>query len=160
MYRFELFPRTARRRPAVACAEHPLTSLHREMTNLFGDRLGRFHESDEASVTFPALNVSEAEGAFRVTAELPGMDLEGVSVTVEENLLVIAGEKTAESEEDGREFHRRERTSGRFRRALTLPKDIDVEAIEASFTQGVLTVTLPRVKEEEAGRKTIEIKTG
>ena len=88
------------------------------------------------------------------------MDLVGVSVTVEENLLVIAGEKTAESEEEGREFHRRERTSGKFRRALTLPKDIDVEAIEASFAQGVLTVTLPRVKEEEAGRKTIEIKTG
>ncbi|MDV7143155.1 Hsp20/alpha crystallin family protein [Tropicimonas sp. TH_r6] len=104
-------------------------------------------------------NVSETDKEIRLTAELPGLTDEDVEVSVVGNRISIQGEKKSEKdetrEEDGRQFHRIERSSGAFQRVLALPFEIDPEGVEAEVRDGVLTVSLP--KPEEIVEKTRKI---
>jgi HSP20 family protein len=86
--------------------------------------------------------VHAADGEVRVSAELPGMDEKDVEVLVDNDVLTIRGEKKSEHEDQGRRFS--ERYYGRFERAIALPFEVDEEKAEASFKNGVLTVTLPK----------------
>ncbi len=134
-------------------------SLHRDMDRLFEDFMrGSFYrpfmqmpEAWNLGDVSPTVDVNEDEKAFRVAVELPGMDDKDIDVTLSEGLLTIRGEKKQEQEEKGKEFYRKERTFGSFRRALPIPGDVDETKIEASFKKGVLTILLP--KTEEARRK-------
>ena len=105
-------------------------------------------------------NVSETDKEFCVTAELPGMTEADVDVSVTGDRIVIRGEKKSEkeerSDEEGREYHRIERTSGSFQRTMTLPFTIDADKVEAQVKDGVLTVTIP--KPPEAVEKTRKVK--
>lgn len=158
MYRFELWPRRAR--PAQAA--YPVSSFQKELNDLFEDFFTSPSRlpAERVSEFAPLLNVSEADGAFRITFELPGLEEKDVEVSVDDNLLVVSGQKVDERAEEGedRKWHCRERTSGSFRRALTLPTDADTEAIEATFKNGVLTVVIPRKKEPEASVRKIEVR--
>ena len=101
----------------------------------------------------PALNLSETENDYEVTVELPGMEREQVNVEIEEGNLRISGEKHEEKEEQDKAFHRIERRHGEFRRMVHLPGMVKEDKVEAKFTDGVLTVTIP--KSEEAKPKTL-----
>ncbi|MHA6261820.1 Hsp20/alpha crystallin family protein [Arenibacterium sp. CAU 1754] len=106
-------------------------------------------------------NVSETDTEICVTAELPGIEMEDVDVSVAGNRLTIKGEKKSEKEEkgeeEGREFHRIERSSGSFFRAMTLPFDIEPDSVKAGTKNGVLTVTVPKPKEAVTQSRKIEI---
>jgi len=106
----------------------------------------------------PAIDIREGDQAYFVTAELPGIDPKEVEITVQENMLLIKGEKKFEHEDKGEGYHRMERTYGSFRRSINLPKGVDVEHIEASFNNGLLTLTLPRLPETKPEARRIEIK--
>ena len=111
---------------------------------------------------FPAVNVEEGTDELLLTAELPGMAEEDVSLEIENNILTIRGEKREEPDEerdegdDKRSYHVWERRYGSFQRAFTLPKSVVVDEIKADFDNGILTVKLP--KATEAKSRTIEIK--
>jgi HSP20 family protein len=109
--------------------------------------------------TFPRVNVSENPEAWRVTAELPGLDEKDVQVSFESNLLLIAGKKADEKEEKGRTWYRRERRSGEFSRAIELPATIDMTKATATFQKGVLVVDVPKMPEAKSPRRTIEVKS-
>lgn len=96
----------------------------------------------------PRLDVVETEKTVEVKAELPGLDKKDVEVTLDRGLLVIKGEKKEEKEEKGKYYHRVERHQGTFCRTVRLPAEVREEKIEASFKDGVLTVTLPKVEAE------------
>jgi HSP20 family protein len=104
----------------------------------------------------PALDVAETEHAFTVTAELPGLAKEDVSITVENGVLTISGEKKFEEEKKDKAYHRIERAFGSFARSLTLPKEVEAEKAEATFKDGVLTIELPKV--EHAKPRTVKVK--
>jgi HSP20 family protein len=123
-----------------------LETLQREM-NQFTN--GRAH--------VPSIDVVENEKELRITAELPGLEEKDVEVTLDQGVLSLRGEKRFEHEEQGNNFHRVERSYGTFHRAIYLPVDVNADKIEASFRQGVLTVTLP--KSEKAQPKKISVKT-
>jgi HSP20 family protein len=89
-------------------------------------------------------------------AELPGMTREDVQITLENNVLSIAGERKFEKDVKGESYHRLERTFGTFARSFTLPANVKTDKVEATFKDGVLTVTLPKV--EEAKPRRVEIK--
>ena len=91
------------------------------------------------------LDVSETDNEFTVTADLPGLEEKDINVEVSNNILRIGGEKKLDHEEKGKNFHRIERVSGSFDRSIQLPSPINEENIQASFKNGVLTITLPRV---------------
>jgi HSP20 family protein len=104
----------------------------------------------------PALNVVEGEHAFTITCELPGVAKDDVSITIEDGVLTIAGEKKREEEHKDKSWHRIERAYGSFQRQMTLPKGVDGDRADASFKDGVLTIELP--KTEQAKPKTLKVK--
>ena len=116
----------------------------------------RFYEPKNAGDLVPRLDVSETEREVKVTAELPGMDEKDVTVTLEGDVLTLRGEKKADAEEKGKNFHRVERTYGSFQRVVTLPVEVDATKVAAGFKKGVLTVTL--AKSPAAQTRKIEIK--
>jgi len=130
------------------------------------NRLSRFFEDAQAPSAdgprswAPAVNVAESREDLVLTAELPGLTANDVTLEVENNVLTISGEKTevrTEGSEDTR-FHVWERSFGSFHRTFTLPRSVRPEDITAVFDNGVLTVTLP--KAPEAKGRTIEIAEG
>ncbi|MFP4039691.1 MAG: Hsp20/alpha crystallin family protein [Desulfosudaceae bacterium] len=103
----------------------------------------------------PSVDVSESNGNMQVRAELPGLNPEDIDVNVTGDLLTIKGEKTSESEEEDRDFYRRESFTGAFQRTIPLPEEADSENVQASFKNGVLNITLP--KTESTRSKKVEI---
>src|SRR5258707_4005726 len=137
----------------------PLLALHREVNRLFDD-LWRGFDTPLASIgafaPWPSLDVAETEDAFRVTAELPGLEEKDVEVMLNDDVLTISGEKKLES--SGKEsVSRSERFHGQFERRLDLGALIDRDKVTAAFSNGVLTITLPKAEEAKARVKRIAI---
>lgn len=103
----------------------------------------------------PELNVYETDTKFEITVALPGMNKEDIDIGFENNTITISGERELK-EENGTKYHRIESRFGKFERSLPLPNVIDEENISATYDNGVLTVTAPKLK-EKAGKK-IEVK--
>ncbi len=95
----------------------------------------------------PAIDVFEKEDRFMVKADLPGMKMEDIDVSVVGNSLVIKGEKKSESEVKEEDYYRAERSYGSFFRSMPFPSDVDVKKIDATYENGVLEVTLPKMAE-------------
>jgi HSP20 family protein len=104
----------------------------------------------------PVCDIYETEKEIMVKAELPGVKKENVSVSIENNLLTLYGERKFEEETKKENYHRVERTYGEFMRSFTLPAFVDNAKIQAEFKDGILTLTLPKL--EEAKPKQIEVK--
>jgi HSP20 family protein len=104
----------------------------------------------------PLVDISEDDQEYLIKAELPGIEKDHVKVTMENGLLLIAGERTSENEEKNKKYHRVERSYGSFLRTFGLPDDADGTKIKADFKNGVLKVHVP--KSENAKPKSIEIK--
>ena len=131
-----------------------MNRLHDEMNRLFG-RYGNGTREFSAG-GYPPLNLWEDENNFYVEAELPGFDLDNLEMYVNgENQLSIKGDRKQPSLVKGT-WHRQERGYGSFGRLIELPGAVDSGKVAANFTQGVLTITLP--KKEESKPRRIEVK--
>ncbi len=108
--------------------------------------------------SIPAVDVTETDKAFEITAELPGMDEKNVEVKTANGGLTIKGEKKDEREEKKKDYYLSERRYGSFERYFTLPEGVDADKIEANFKKGVLIVTLPKKPEAQKAAKKIEVK--
>jgi HSP20 family protein len=106
----------------------------------------------------PALDISERKDAYLVTVELPGVEADDLEITMEDGLLTIQGERHFAHDSSEQQFHRVERRYGAFRRAITLPAQVQAEQIEASFDNGVLQILVPKM--EEAKPKRIQVRPG
>lgn len=144
-------------------AWNPVTDFASEFVNMQReiDRMfDRFRDGivvdNEASTWLPAVDIIENATDYLVRAELPGIDKKDVRITVQNDVLTVRGEKKQESEKKGENHHRVERSYGVFQRSFTLSSSIMSDRIEASYDNGVLTITLP--KAEEAKPKEIEVK--
>ena len=113
--------------------------------------------TERSSAWAPALELFERDHSLVIRADLPGMKKDDISLDVNDGILTISGERKNEFEDKRGGFYRSERSYGRFSRALALPEGIDGEQAKASFSDGVLEVTLPLPKREEK-RKRIEIR--
>src|SRR5258708_28125594 len=132
----------------------PFLQMRREMNRLFDDVFSGF---GLPSVLGPALrqmpaapkiDVSETDNEIQVTAELPGIDQNNVEVLLEDDRLIIRGEKKEDREEDkDRNYHVRERVQGVFSRTLPLPFAPDPNQVKAAFKDGVMTITIPKSQE-------------
>ena len=133
-----------------------LEEARREMDRLF-DSLSDVTGLGSAGV-FPPINVSEDVESVYVRAELPGINADDLEITMENDTLTIAGERKPAAEDDSVSFHRREREWGAFRRSFSLPTRVDSDKVQARYTDGILTVILP--KAAEARPKQIAVKAG
>ena len=92
----------------------------------------------------PSVDVSETEDVFEVRAELPGVAKEDLHVSVKDNLLTLSGEKRQEKVDDTQNYRRTERRYGSFQRRFTLPSEVEADDIKAEFSDGVLTLSIPK----------------
>ena len=114
-----------------------------------------------SSFTFstPAIDMSEDEKAYKISAELPGIDTRDIDVSVSGDMLVVKGEKRQEKEEKDKNYHFSERSYGSFQRAFELPASVDRNNVAVDFSKGVLTITLPKITEAQRPAKRIEVKS-
>lgn len=134
----------------------PLFGLRREMDRLFDETFGREHSTGLTWV--PATDIREDDAALVFEMELAGIAPEHVEVTADEGLLRIRGEKqvVGSTENDQTRWLMSERVRGSFQRAFRLPNTVDASRIEASFSNGVLTVRVPKHPTPQPRRIQIE----
>jgi len=152
---------------------HPFETLRREVDRLFEDFDGGFWRSPFRRSLFdiepfrraetgfgavPAVDVTETDKAYEITAELPGMDEKNLEVKLANGVLTIKGEKQEEKEEKKKDYYLRERSYGSFERNFQVPEGVDADKIEAGFKKGVLTLTLPKSAEAQKAEKKIAVK--
>jgi len=106
----------------------------------------------------PRVNVRELEDRFEVTADLPGMSKDEISVELENELLTIKGETKKEKKEDKGDYHICERSQGKFERTFTLPDYVKADAIEAEYKNGVLKVDIPKTEAPKPKEVQIKVK--
>lgn len=138
-----------------------LNSIRRVMDDVFNRSMSRFidegtEDNGALSSWTPTMDIIERNDEIRLRAELPGLTEEDVDITVENNVLTIQGEKKFEESEEEGAYRRIESAYGTFYRRFTLPATVEQDRIDASFSNGVLTVTLP--KAEQAKPKKIAVK--
>src|SRR3954466_5341580 len=136
---------------------NPFLTLHREMNRLFDDM---FNNIGAPSLlgrmpAWPSVEGVQSDKNIRVSGELPGLAEKDVEVLVDDDVLTIRGEKKSETEDKERRFS--ERYYGRFERVIPLPFAVEEDKAEASFNNGVLTVTLPKSAKAEDKAKRIAI---
>ncbi|HXU01209.1 MAG TPA: Hsp20/alpha crystallin family protein [Polyangia bacterium] len=106
---------------------------------------------------FPPMNITQDDDNFYVRAEIPGIKPAEISISALRNRLSISGKREIPREHDRVSYHRKERPEGAFNRAVTLPSEVDAERVDARYTDGILTLTLP--KAEQAKPRQIAVRT-
>jgi HSP20 family protein len=104
----------------------------------------------------PSIDISETEKQYLIDVEVPGVDKKDINLNVENNTITISGERKFEKKEDGKQYHRVESHYGTFSRSFTLPDNVNVDSINASYNNGILNITVD--KSEEKMKKQIRIK--
>ena len=138
-----------------------LQSFQEEMNRMFHDffRGGEGGDQGWASGTWtPPVDIYETEDALVLTAMLPGVSKDDVTIEVHNNTLTLRGERKLDKEVKQDNYHRVERSYGAFSRSFTLPSVVDQGSIKAEYRDGVLKLTLP--KREEAKPRQIQINVG
>jgi HSP20 family protein len=143
--------------PHQEAALSPFFTLRREMDRLFDDAFRGFGLSafDPGGLNWPQVELIDRDKEVRVTAELPGLEEKDVELRVEDNVLILRGEKRTEFDDAERQYS--ERSYGRFERHIALPAEVDDERASATFRSGVLTVTLPKTERARQRAKRIPI---
>lgn len=144
--------------------ENPIAALQHEMNQAFDGFWKRFGSpsgwSPFGDESAPKSDVVETEAAIEVSVELPGMKEEDIEVSLTDTALTIKGEKQIEKKEEKTGYYLSERRYGSFYRSIPLPGGVDSDKVEASFKNGVLTVTLPKTAEAVERTKKIAVKAG
>lgn len=152
-------------------AYSPLLSVHQEIDQMFDNVFRSFGFPSIHSGTNslwsgsdflkPSIDIDATDKEYRVTAEVPGVDRKDVELEIgPDDTLIIKGEKKQEREDKDRDLYRLERTYGSFQRVLALPEDADQDRINATFKNGVLTITIARKTVAASNIRRIAIQTG
>jgi HSP20 family protein len=123
-----------------------LTAIRKEMDRLF-DQLWEGEIPERALGTWtPMLEFSETKDLFIAKLEVPGIDPKEIQVSLQDQILMISGERKMEEEEKDERFYRMERSYGTFTRSIRLPVPVEANKVNAMFKHGVLTVTVPKAE--------------
>ncbi|MFW5729492.1 MAG: Hsp20/alpha crystallin family protein [bacterium] len=140
---------------------NPMTEFDRlrnEMSRLFDDDWLTGFPGAAGRLAVPAVDVCENENDVEVRAELPGVEMKDVDVSVSANVLTIRGEKKGTDEKKAGDYYHRESWQGTFQRTITLPDTVNPDKVDAKMKDGVLRLTFP--KKEEVKPRQISIKAG
>ena len=136
---------------------YPFDALRREVDGLFFDfarALGV--PSNGATMLAPRIEITESDKEIEISAELPGLERKDVDISLDRNLLTIRAEKKVEAEQKDKNVHMTERSYGVFYRMLELPMAVDPSTVQATMSNGVLKIAIPKPERTEA--KKIEVK--
>ncbi|MDO9548756.1 MAG: Hsp20/alpha crystallin family protein [Candidatus Marinimicrobia bacterium] len=134
-------------------------SFRNEFDRLFDSFFNTGDEEETSLTAFsPAVDITEKEKEYLISAELPGIKKEDIKMNISDNMLTISGEKNQEKKTENENYHRTECVYGSFQRSFRLPEISDQENITAEFKDGVLIVTIPKLKESISKNIAIKIK--
>jgi HSP20 family protein len=131
-------------------------SIQDEMNRLFSAMMSPSERSTGVEEWIPAVDISETDDGFVVTADVPGMKAEDIKITVTNNTLTLKGEKKNVREDKKENYHRIERSYGSFERTFALPSGVESEDIRAKYKDGVLELRLPKSREAKPQEIKIE----
>ncbi len=129
--------------------------------SLFRNNFGRFfndsfctnqlasQKTDQEKEWQPVVDIIKKDKKVIVTAELPGINKEDISIDVNEDVLTLKGERKYENEVKDADYYRKERFSGSFSRSFALPAGVSTEEINAEYKDGILTIEIPEAEKEE-----------
>lgn len=136
-----------------------LSTFQEEMGRLIDSFFGPTGREETSLSTFlPPVDIEEKDKEFEISVELPGIKKDDVKISVKDNVLSISGEKKQEKKVDKENYHRIERTFGKFQRSFTLPDYVDVENIDAEYKDGILNITIPKLKESISKQVEVKVK--
>lgn len=153
--------------------QDPLSNMHREMDRMFDNAFRQFNtgmptfnwqrgalSSLSGGFLKPSVDIKEDKKSYTITVEVPGVQEDDVKLELQNQNLVVQGEKKNVQENQDETYHSIERSYGAFKRILTLPEDSDQDNIEAEFKNGVLSIFIPRKEiAKSEGSKIIDIKS-
>jgi HSP20 family protein len=136
-----------------------LVSIRDEMNRLFEDFFGGTPARSEweEGIWSPTIDVSETKDKVMVEADLPGLKKEDVKISVQDDTLIIKGEKKQKKEEKEADYHRVERSYGSFFRLIPLPTSVKRDQVKANYKDGVLKITMPKTEEVKSKEIPISI---
>ena len=154
-------------------AGHPMSTLRNRWDTLFDDFFADFPRWPSlrrpldieplrrltGGDLMPSVDIKEQDDSYLISAELPGMEDKDVSVEVQDDLLTLRGEKRAEREEKDKSYHLTERSYGSFSRSFRLPPDADAGQASASFSKGVLSISVPKSAEAHGNVRKIDVRS-
>jgi len=141
------------RRYSIPSVWREMDRLQREMNRLFEDSYpSRFRPAP----AYPAMNVWTNEEGLQITAEVPGVSPKDIDISVVGNTLTLSGVREPDELKEGARYHRQERGYGNYTRSLQLPFSVNVNKVEATFKNGVLSITLPRAEEDKPKKITVK----
>jgi len=120
-----------------------LRRMQQEFEEMFGARAWPAGIRSVARGTFPPVNVGATAGGVDVYLFASGLDPRTLDISLQQNVLTVGGERIVDTPENA-DFYRRERFSGPFRRAISLPEDVDPDKVEARYTDGILHIAIKR----------------
>ena len=129
-------------------------SARREMLRLF-DAVAGDASGDVGAGVFPPMNITQDDDNFYLRAEVPGTKPNELSISAVRNRVSIAGKREIQREHDRASYHRKERAEGAFDRTVTLPTEVDAGRVDASYADGILTLTLPKAEETKPRQITV-----
>ena len=137
-----------------------VASLQEQVNRLFEGNLP--HDRDQSALTAwsPSVDVYETENELVIKADLPEVAEKDIDIRVENNMLTIRGERKLEQKVKEENYLRMERSYGFFARSFSLPNTINAEQIQAQYTDGVLTLTLPKRAESKPKQVKINVSNG
>lgn len=161
-------PAAAPQSPSAPETWTPLAALRQKIDRMFDDfDIGSWNRASRRwgmlparGALWPASGLVETDESYQLGMELPGLTEKDVELKVNEGTISLRGEKTEEHKEEKMDFQMSERSYGAFQRAVPPPHGVDSDKIGASFTDGVLTVTLPTSPEARQKERRVEVKKG
>lgn len=142
-----------------------MESMRRQMNRLFGRNFrfgGLGGDVYGDSDFYPEIDIVKKDNAYVVSLDLPGMEKDQIELTLEDDRLIVSGERqtsqSASNEEDGAVYYRQERSFGTFERSFSLPDNADVDNISAEYENGVLEVTVPVIEKKDSKGIKIEVR--
>jgi HSP20 family protein len=133
-----------------------LFGLHREIDRLFSELAQGAGANGGPAKLIPKIDIAETDKAIEVSAEMPGLERKDIDISIEDDSLTIRGEKKIEEDQKDKNVRHSERTYGVFMRVLQLPSGVDPSSVEATMSNGVLKITIPKSAKPEP--KKIEVK--
>lgn len=143
-------------RPTFEGSASDFAQIRREMLRLLDSTTGD-GASEVAANVFPPMNITQDDDNFYIRAEVPGIKPAELSISALRNRVSISGKREIPGERERASYHRKERPEGAFDRTVALPTEVDAERVEARYSEGVLTLTLP--KAEQAKPRQIAVRT-
>jgi HSP20 family protein len=133
-------------------------TLQSRINDLFEEAWGRPRQQHTAAgVCYPPVDILESKESYLIRAELPGMKKEDFTLELNDDTLILTGERKFEEPANGVEYHRAERLAGKFSRSFYLPQTVERDGIKASYRDGILEVYVPKAEQPKPKQITVSV---